>query len=204
MSRTFDAIAGDDPSASRVRAALARKRKAAKREGDGRTEASASVRAFVESIDQWELGAGWDGVERGLRRAYRDGRRALRRAREHDDAEALHTLRKRCKDLQYQLSLLREVWPPVVAATRTPPAISVGCSATITTSWCCATSSRDAPRTSSPWLDRIDDKRRALRGKIFALAECIYVDSTSTFMERFATWWRSSLAALSNSRQQQA
>jgi CHAD domain-containing protein len=194
MSRTFDAIAGDDASASRVRTALAKRRKAAKHEDDGRTEASASVRAFIESIDQWELGAGWDGIEPGLRRAYRDGRRALRRAREHDDAEALHTLRKRCKDLQYQLGLLRDVWSPVVGAygdAARDLGQLLGDDHDLVVL-------RDelARRTADqqPWLDRIDDKRRALRAKIFPLAECIYVDSTSTFVERFETWWRASVA----------
>jgi CHAD domain-containing protein len=151
------------------------------------------VRAFIESIDEWELGTGWDAIEPGLRRVYRDGRRALRRAREHDDPEALHTLRKRCKDLQYQLGLLRDVWSPVVgaysdAARELGKLLGDDHDLVVL---------RDelARRTADqqPWLDRIDDKRRKLRAKIFPLAECIYVDSTSTFIDRFDTWWRASI-----------
>jgi CHAD domain-containing protein len=45
----------------------------------------------------------------GLERIYRRGRRALRRARRHSDAEHRHELRKRAKDLWHGTQLLRDL-----------------------------------------------------------------------------------------------
>ena len=48
---------------------------------------------------------------RGLRRIYRDGRRALRAASSTDDPETWHEWRKRVKDLWYAARILRAVAP---------------------------------------------------------------------------------------------
>jgi CHAD domain-containing protein len=47
----------------------------------------------------------------GLRRTYRDGRRAARAAQETHTTEALHEWRKRVKDLWHQCQVLRPFWP---------------------------------------------------------------------------------------------
>jgi CHAD domain-containing protein len=47
----------------------------------------------------------------GLRRTYRDGRRAARAAHETHTTEALHEWRKRVKDLWHQCQVLQPVWP---------------------------------------------------------------------------------------------
>jgi CHAD domain-containing protein len=57
-------------------------------------------------------------VRTGLERAYRRGRRDLRRVRQDASDEAVHEWRKRVKDLWYQLRLLRNAWPaPLKAAS---------------------------------------------------------------------------------------
>jgi CHAD domain-containing protein len=47
----------------------------------------------------------------GLRRTYRDGRRAARAAGETHATEALHDWRKRVKDLWHQCQVLKPLWP---------------------------------------------------------------------------------------------
>jgi CHAD domain-containing protein len=47
----------------------------------------------------------------GLRRTYRDGRRAAKKARGSGDTEALHEWRKRVKDLWHQCQVLTPLWP---------------------------------------------------------------------------------------------
>lgn len=49
-------------------------------------------------------------------RAYRRARRAYRDAEASPTAEAIHTLRKRTKDLRYQLDWLAPLWPRVLGA----------------------------------------------------------------------------------------
>lgn len=51
-----------------------------------------------------------------LGKAYRRARKAWRRARSNPSADALHELRRRTKDLRYQMEWLTPVWPAVLAA----------------------------------------------------------------------------------------
>lgn len=188
MLRTFDGIVGEDPGAHRVRSRLLRARKEAE-QGTG-DEALAKVRAFADAIDEWKVGHGWEAIEPGLRRSYRDGRRALADARDKGDADALHTLRRRCKDLQYQLALLRNVWPPVLRgygeATRELGQL-LGDDHDLA-----VLREELTRRVADPgaWTKRIDKRRRALQEKIFPLATKIYFDPPSEFVARFAAWWR--------------
>lgn len=49
-----------------------------------------------------------------LAKAYRRARKAWRRARSNPSADALHELRRRTKDLRYQMEWLTPVWPAVL------------------------------------------------------------------------------------------
>ena len=69
-------------------------------------------------MDDWPLSHdSFEAVAKGLERTYRRGRRAFKAALEEPSAEALHEWRKRVKDLWYEHTLLRELWPPVMSAT---------------------------------------------------------------------------------------
>jgi len=77
------------------------------------------VRRALEAIESgereiaaWPLdGDSWDLVEEGLTRTYRDGRRDFARVLEVGSDAEVHELRKRVKDLWYQLRLLADAWP---------------------------------------------------------------------------------------------
>jgi CHAD domain-containing protein len=53
----------------------------------------------------------FSAIGRGLKRTFRDGRRACRRAIESPSAEAFHEWRKRVKDHWYHVQMLRNLWP---------------------------------------------------------------------------------------------
>ncbi|MEB2310979.1 MAG: CHAD domain-containing protein [Sorangiineae bacterium] len=57
-------------------------------------------------------------LEPGLRRTYREGRRALRAARLDSSAELAHDWRKRVKDHGYHVRLLTLAWPEQLRARR--------------------------------------------------------------------------------------
>jgi CHAD domain-containing protein len=85
-------------------------------------ETALSARAVQElgavrvRVEEWKLRhGGWQAVEKGLSRSYRDGRSAFARARSRRSTAALHAWRKRAKDLWYQERLLSEICGPVVA-----------------------------------------------------------------------------------------
>lgn len=80
--------------------------------GDGQLkEAAAAIEHGAGLIDGWTLDrSDWDLFEKGLRRTYRDGRRAMNTCESEPSDEAFHEWRKRVKDLWYQLRLLRSAW----------------------------------------------------------------------------------------------
>jgi len=70
------------------------------------------LRALRRRARSWPLEkAGFACLEAGLRRAYRDGRRAEAEAYRVRTDDAFHEWRKRAKDLRYQVSLLEPAWP---------------------------------------------------------------------------------------------
>jgi CHAD domain-containing protein len=89
--------------------------------GDLRRTASTGVVAMLrearERVEDWPLERdSFDALRKGLERTYRHGRRDFRAAQGAPTVEALHEWRKRVKDLWYQHTLLRELWPPVMQA----------------------------------------------------------------------------------------
>jgi CHAD domain-containing protein len=65
----------------------------------------------------WKLGVtGFAAVGRGLKRSYRDGRKAMREAWRHPDDAQFHEWRKRVKDHWYHSRLLQRMWPGLMQA----------------------------------------------------------------------------------------
>jgi CYTH domain-containing protein/CHAD domain-containing protein len=86
---------------------------------------SDQIEAAVEAIDavaarvpEWPLRhTGWKLLSPGLDTAYTEGRDAFEALPARPSFEAVHDLRKRGKDLWYQLRLLRDAWPAVLEPT---------------------------------------------------------------------------------------
>jgi CYTH domain-containing protein/CHAD domain-containing protein len=121
---TLDALAdgeGDVPPAATAlwREALASDRdRIVGEESGGTEEAVAAIEAVAARAPEWRLRAdGWKLLAPGLDTAYRDGRAAFAALGDSPDFEAVHDLRKRGKDLWYQLRLLRDAWQPVLDPT---------------------------------------------------------------------------------------
>jgi len=70
---------------------------------------AAGLERAREGLDTWPLpdSGGPEQLAGGLKRIYRQGRRAARAARQDPTVENLHELRKRSKDLWYSAQLLR-------------------------------------------------------------------------------------------------
>ncbi len=86
------------------------------RDGEGIAAIADAVAAGRRRIDGWPLhDDSWALVEAGLGRAYRDGRRAMRRSSRRSDAVRVHEWRKRAKDLWHQLRILDSLWPEPLA-----------------------------------------------------------------------------------------
>lgn len=120
---TLDALVdgdGDVPPAATAlwREALAADRDRLVGEGDGTDEAVAAIEGVAARAPEWKLRVdGWKLLAPGLDTAYREGRAAFAALGEDPGFEAVHELRKRGKDLWYQLRLLRDAWPAVLGPT---------------------------------------------------------------------------------------
>ena len=90
--------------------------------GDGGSptaEAVAAIEAVAARAPDWKIRRdGWKLLAPGLDTAYSEGRDAFVALGDSPSFEAVHELRKRGKDLWYQLRLLRDAWPPVLERDR--------------------------------------------------------------------------------------
>lgn len=78
-----------------------------------RAGAVAAVAEIVQVAALVPAEVGWSVPREGLKRVYREARRARRDAK--DDRQAFHTWRRRTKELKYQLDLLGQHAPSVAA-----------------------------------------------------------------------------------------
>jgi CYTH domain-containing protein/CHAD domain-containing protein len=122
---TLDALvegAGDAPPAA---TALWREALVADRDrivGNADAEHLGAAVAAIEEVaaraPDWRIRHdGWKLIAPGLDTAYTDGREAFAALGDSPSFEAVHELRKRGKDLWYQVRLLRDAWEPVLDAT---------------------------------------------------------------------------------------
>ena len=86
--------------------------------GRSRTQALNALGSVHRSSKHWNLRAArFHLVARGLKRVYRDARKAMPGTRERDDDVALHRWRRRVKTLWYNLRLFEERMPGVARLT---------------------------------------------------------------------------------------
>jgi CYTH domain-containing protein/CHAD domain-containing protein len=121
---TLDSLVAGEGDAPPAATALWREALVADRDrivggaGDGTDDAVSAIEAVAAHAPQWKLRtAGWKLVAPGIDTAYREGREAFTALGKEPGFEAVHELRKRGKDLWYQVRLLREAWPTVLDAT---------------------------------------------------------------------------------------
>jgi CYTH domain-containing protein/CHAD domain-containing protein len=123
--KTLDALLegadGDAPPGATAlwREALERDRNQIVDAGGAKVEeALAAIEAVAARAPGWKIRAGgWKLLSPGLETAYAEGRDAFGALRAAPSFDAVHELRKRGKDLWYQLRLLRGAWEPVLDAT---------------------------------------------------------------------------------------
>jgi CYTH domain-containing protein/CHAD domain-containing protein len=84
-------------------------------EADGTEDTVAAIETVIARAPGWRLRhRGWKLLAPGLDTAYGEGREAFEALGAEPSFEAVHELRKRGKDLWYQVRLLRDAWQPVL------------------------------------------------------------------------------------------
>ena len=78
----------------------------------------AAIEEVTARAPEWRIRhGGWKLLSPGLDTAYSEGREAFAALGESPSFDAVHDLRKRGKDLWYQVRLLRDAWESVLEAT---------------------------------------------------------------------------------------
>jgi len=76
------------------------------------SQVAAALTTARTTVADWPIEhSGFAALGPGLRAVYRTGRARLEKARNNPTTENLHELRKRVKDLGYQIRVLRPAWP---------------------------------------------------------------------------------------------
>jgi CHAD domain-containing protein len=163
-------------------------------DGDGRDTAARGVVAILEEargrVGHWRLERdAFAAVADGLERTYRRGRRDFRAAAAEPSAEALHEWRKRVKDLWYQHSVLRSLWPPVMAAVADEAhelSNLLGDDHDLAALAAWARSNADAP---PEFFEAIERRRAELGNEAFALGARLYAEKPKAYRGRLRRLW---------------
>jgi CHAD domain-containing protein len=166
-------------------------------DGDGRRTAAAGVVAMLHEargrVDQWPIGHdSFDALHDGLGRTYRSGRDDFRAARSEPTVEALHEWRKRVKDLWYQHSLLRALWPPVMQAVggeahELANRLGDDHDLAMLADWV-----REHAEAEPEFFEALERRRSELQDEAMALGERLYADKPSAYLRRLRRFWAAS------------
>jgi CHAD domain-containing protein len=163
------------------------------------------LEAARERARRWGLkDRDWKGVESGLRRSYRRGRRAFKRASGDPTTENLHEWRKRAKDHWYHLRLLRPIAPHTLKgqakdAHRLSDLLGDDHDLALL---------RDALRRQAPALALdldpvialLEHRRCELQAQAMFLGRRLYAEKPNAFVRRMRAYWKAWRAQAPTSR----
>jgi CHAD domain-containing protein len=156
-------------------------------------EAIDQLGAVRVRVEDWQLRRdGWDAFEDGLRRSYRDGRRAFRAARADRSMQPWHEWRKRAKDLWYQQRLLRGVAGPAVAGhAKDAHLLSdlLGDIHDLGVLRHALTDKLDAPVDSDGIVELIEHRSAQLQEEALCIGARVYAERPKTYVRRVRRMW---------------
>jgi CHAD domain-containing protein len=141
-------------------------------------------------------GSGWAAIGPGVKRTYRDGRRAYRSARENGTPERFHEWRKRAKDLLYQAEVLSPIWPEQIAALETELkdlAAYLGDDHdlfVLTEPTAMKRFNAGAQQEAQALQALVEQRGRKLRAQALALGARSYREKPSLFCKRLEQFWK--------------
>jgi CHAD domain-containing protein len=159
-------------------------------------EAAAGLATGRGRIDQLPLeGDGWELIGPGVQRTYRRGRKRLRTVEEEASVTNLHELRKRVKDLWYQLRLLRDADRQMIGSLADHAhdlSDHLGDDHDLALLRETVQRRRAAfadPADKRHLLEEIDQRRGELQFAAISLGERIYADKPKRFIKRLEGRW---------------
>ncbi len=173
---------------------------AATRDGAGSTvlgEAMELIEAGRARVGSWPLEReSWKLVRPGIERAYRRGRKQMRRTAAEPSHANVHEWRKRVKDLWYQLRILEVATPKklrnrIEVADRLADVLGDHHDLAVLRDDLLL---RELPGVSrAPLVAAIAQRQRELEGEAFDLGDRLYVEKPKRFRKKMRRAWRDNL-----------
>ena len=139
-------------------------------------------------------GKGWRAIGPGFRAAYSEGRSACETVLNDAAPENFHEWRKRAKDLWYQVTLLRPVWPEQMDALAQELETLGEYLGDDHDLFVLQQNLREQCTDESGELEilysLIDERQRELRAAAVALGRRIYAEKPWQFSERLEMYWQ--------------
>ena len=161
----------------------------------------AAGRKLRRVANEWErleiTGKGWKVIGPGVIEAYRQGQRACQRARREPVPGNFHTWRKRAKDLWYQVTLLRSVWPEQMDALISESAVLcelLGDDHDLVILREAVNNlhpGKTNPGAVETLAASIAERQKELRSAALELGARFYAEKPAVFCDRLAGYWRS-------------
>jgi CHAD domain-containing protein len=158
-------------------------------------EVAKELRAARVRTGQWRLKHdGWKAVKGGLRRSYRRGRKAFRRAQANPTTERLHEWRKRTKDHWYHLRLLQPIAPRTMKGHAKDAHLLSDVLGDDHDLAMLRETLLEAGPTLAVDLDSVialvDHRRGQLQAQAMLLGERLYAEKPKAFVRRMHTYWK--------------
>ena len=148
----------------------------------------------------------------GLRKTYRRGRKAMKKAQAEPSVEAFHDWRKRAKYLTYHLRLLRPGWPELLKAQRNEVKTladllgddhDLAVLAELLSTLDGGDAAHDADAAAKQaLLTEIGRQSEQLRRRAFGVGRVVYAESPKAIGQRLSAYWRQ--AEINTAEQQNA
>jgi CHAD domain-containing protein len=160
-------------------------------------ELTATLRQAQNSIRYWPLEVeGFEAIEAGLERTFRDGRRAMAKARKTGRREDFHEWRKRVKDHWYQVRLLQKIWGGVMVAYEQSlkdleDALGEDLNLALLEERVKAMASQNGHSVKAPGLDKtVDAARKEYRHRALEIGDRIYAARPREFTRQIRRLWK--------------
>ncbi|PWU11759.1 MAG: hypothetical protein C5B50_22775 [Verrucomicrobia bacterium] len=156
------------------------------------------LRDVEKKSDRLKVGGnGWSTLAPGVKRAYAEGQHAFRVAQRDAAPENFHQWRKRAKDLWYQVTLLRRLWPEQMEALAhelEELGECLGDDHDLAVMQQALGDKQPTSDASARELETlkglIDERQHELRVAALALGSRFYAEKPSAFCNRLAAYWR--------------
>ena len=154
-----------------------------------------TLRGARKRVDNWPISGGFDALLPGLKKNYRQGRKALKKAAKKPSSENLHEWRKHVKYHLYHVQVLQPLWSEVLKAWRKETKqlgeiLGDDHDLTVFSQTLLEEEERfDCNRDLRVLLALSDRRRAGLQAQAFPLGQRLFAEKPKQLVRRYEAYW---------------